>query len=321
VFGLDELKQIIEVTEATVECPVKDCDVKVERQRRRFKRENRFYCPNHDIFISPSTFEYQNMFDHLLWKTKQDIDLLNNISKVKRESRMARDNSEDAVTWNVFRFLEQNELLAGLLKKYTNSVLRNPEIIYWPYSQSEKNVWSQLIRARTEFEINPEKGSEPDIIVKSDNTLFFIEAKLLAGNKTELRSKNPTVQKKYETGGNNWFSKVFNSKFKTVAEVNKKYELLRFWLLGTWIAEQHDLDFHLVNLVLSEREKNIESIFKEHIKENEKRKFLRMTWEDIFGFILKSPKESKAIVKYFRNKTIGYDRDGRLRQAFSQNHF
>ncbi len=56
MYGLKDLKEKINITKTTVECPVKDCDVIVERQRKSFKREERFYCPKHKIYISPSTF-------------------------------------------------------------------------------------------------------------------------------------------------------------------------------------------------------------------------------------------------------------------------
>ena len=146
MFGYDELKQKIVISKDTVECPVKNCDVKVQRQRRRDgnKRDDAFFCPKHEIYISPSTFEYKRVQDNLLWNSEQDMDLLNKIRKVKRESRMSRENSEDAVIWNVFRFLEQNDLLAGLLEKISDISLRDPEIIYWSYSQKEKNTWSQI---------------------------------------------------------------------------------------------------------------------------------------------------------------------------------
>ena len=105
MFGIEELNENIEITDTTVECPVKDCNKIVKRQRKSFKREEGFKCPTHDIYISPSTFEYKSELDNLHWKDENDLILFNNIKNVKRESRVARDNSEDAVTWNVFRFL------------------------------------------------------------------------------------------------------------------------------------------------------------------------------------------------------------------------
>ncbi|MHC2995403.1 MAG: hypothetical protein IBV53_07890 [Candidatus Atribacteria bacterium] len=318
MLGIEELKENIGITKTTVECPVKGCSEKIERQRKGFKREERFKCPDHNIYISPSTFEYQSELDNLLWKDQADLDLFKMIKTVKRESRIARDNSEDAVTWNVFRFLERNNLVEKTLSPIIGVPLKSSEVIYWSYSQKENSSWSELNKARKEFGEEIKRSSEPDVIIKTDNTLLFIEAKLTAGNKTDPSNKSSS--KKYENGGDNLFSKVFKSDYKAIAIDEKKYELLRFWLLGTWIAKQQDLDFYLVNLVLSEREKDIETIFKRHLYENQKMKFIRIIWEDLYQQILNSGSpgiDEDMMIKYFRNKTIGYDGNGRLQKAFS----
>ena len=59
MFGFKELKPKICIAENTVDCPVNDCKEKVDRQRHKIRRDDRFKCPKHGIFISPSTFEYE----------------------------------------------------------------------------------------------------------------------------------------------------------------------------------------------------------------------------------------------------------------------
>jgi hypothetical protein len=316
MFGIEELKERIEITETTVECPVKGCNEKVERQRVVFKKKDEFKCPKHNIVISPTTFEYPSELDNLLWKEGPDRKLLDRIMEAKRESRMARDNSEDAVSWNVFRFLEKNNLIEDLLSSITGTPIKSSDVTYWSYSQKEDTSWSELNKARREFGEEINKSSEPDIIITTDKALFFIEAKLTASNET--RPGNENNPKKYETGGDNWFSKVLKSPYKTVAIDEKKYELLRFWLLGTWMAEQQDLDFYLINLVLSEREPDIEAVFKRHINESQRRRFLRVTWERIYQYIAGSSlaTEKDIMVRFFKNKTLGY-KNGTLERAFS----
>jgi hypothetical protein len=319
MLGIKELKENIEITETTVECPVKGCIKKIERQRKRFKPEERFKCPVHNIYISPSTFEYQSESDNLLWKDQFDLDLFKKIKTVKRESRIARERSEDAVTWNVFRFMERNNLVEKTLSPIIGVPLKSSEVIYWSYSQKENSSSSELNNASKEFGEKIKRGSEPDIIIKTDNALLFIEAKLTAGNRQPPPS-NKSSSKKYENGGNNWFSKVFKSDYKTIVIDEKKYELMRFWLLGTWIAKQRDLDFYLVNLVLSKREKKIEAIFKKHLYENQRMKFIRITWEDLYQQILNNNslgKDKDMMIKYFKNKTIGYSGTGKIQKAFS----
>ena len=321
MYGAADLKDTLKVTETTVECPVKGCRHSVPRQRKTFRRSSDFRCPDHSIFISPSTFEYENKLDNILWKSELDQDLLfNKIFKVKRETeRIARDNSEDAVTWNVFRFLEKQNLLEGFLSDLTGFPVDDCEIIYWSYCQSEKQCWSWLQQVRNDFEINPSKGSEPDLIVKSSNSLFFIEAKLNANNNTVPSSSDLAVRQKYENGCQRWFDKVFKSDFHDIAVVNKKYELLRFWLLGSKIADSLHSNFFLINLVPQEKEKYVESAFRSLIKETENRRFRRITWEEVYGYFLNVSVESKdkeTLLKYFSEKIVGYNRENRLQKAF-----
>jgi len=327
MYDARKLKPTIKVNDSTVECPVSGCHNVVSRQRKRFQRLEEFMCPKHRIYISPSTFEYSERQDNILWNEKQDLELLfDRIASVKRETnRIARDNSEDAVTWNIFRYLEKQKLLKPLLSKISGYEVLNPEIIYWSYCQSENSAWSELRKARHEFETNPEKGSEPDIIIKAKNTLFLIEAKLNAKNETTPSSNSPQVEERYTKGGNNCYKIIFKSEFKAVAVTDKKYELLRFWLLGSWIAHNLNVNYFLINLVPSQKEQTIETTFGKHIieepeTENQKRTFRRVTWEDIYNFILSTKQtsyETKTILDYFRNKTIGYNSKRILQRAFS----
>lgn len=320
MLGNKELKEHIKITQKTVECPVKGCREMVERQQKTFSQKDKFKCPKHDIYISPSTWAYTSELCNLIWRDGVDLSLLERIKKVKRESRrMRRDRSEDAVTWNVFRFLERNNLINTILGKVIGITIKEPEVIYWSYSQSQNGSWDMLTKARNEFELEPRKGSEPDIIITGKDVLIFIEAKFTASN--SKRPSNPKVENKYITGGQGWWNKVFSSEFKTVTVDEEKYQLVRFWLLGTWIAKQMGVDFYLVNLVLSKQkakiEKNLEG-YKRHINETPKRKFLLATWEDIYQHISNSDftRDRDVMIEYFKNKTLGY-REGKLQAAFS----
>lgn len=172
------------------------------------------------------------------------------------------------------------------------------------YSKQIHVVEDEVLFSTTKRYMVPKKGSESDIILKNGSSLFFIEAKLTATNKTLPTSGESEIRKKYELGGNRWYQKVFLSGFEAIAVTNKKYELLRFWLLGSWIAHQLDLDYYMINLVLSEREKTIEENFKKHIRANDRNTFLRTTWEEIYHFDSENASESlekSKIMEYFRN--------------------
>ncbi len=236
MYGLKELKPTIKIEENSVECPVKGCSIKVERQRKSFKRESKYQCPKHKIFISPTTFEYETEQDNLLWFDSKDKHIYTEIKKVKRESRIARDNSEDALTWNTMRFLDRQGYLTDFLSQLSNKEIKESELILWSYSPQERLNWSLLNKARKEFGETIARGSEPDIIIRTDKVLYFLEAKLTAKNET--KPINLRNRKKYETGGNGIFQKIFKSDYETVSLKEKRYELMRFWLLGSWMCYQ-----------------------------------------------------------------------------------
>jgi hypothetical protein len=318
MFGIRDLKPQILITPNSVECPVVGCGKRVERQRQSFRREERFRCPEHKIYISPSTFEYDLETDNLLWKNETDLALLEAVKTVKRESRIARDNSEDAVSWNVFRYLEATNQVAKLLSWVTQTEQHQAELIYWSYSQKALGAWPELNKARKEFGENLQRSSEPDLIAVTNKGLFFIEVKLTATNETMPSDSNN--RKKYLIGGDDWFRQVYIADYETIALKSKLYELFRFWLLGSWVASGIGRDFYLINIVLSEREKDVEQRFNSHIRKGTDRQFKRITWEEIHGFIDDNAPENddkSVILGYFRNKAIGYNRFGELQKAFA----
>jgi hypothetical protein len=319
MYGLDELKTKLNVTESQVSCPVRDCQRQVERQRKVFRREDRFFCSDHRIYISPSTFEYEKEGENIL----SDFPLLRTHMTSKRESRIARDNSEDAVTWNVFRFLERQDLLLPYLSGMSDTPLREAKSIYWSHDLETSRPWNPLWEARQVFEGDPSKGSEPDLIVLTDRILFFIEAKLTASNKTVPSHSN--YPKQYISGGDGWWNNAFapGADYGQIAEGAMKYELMRFWLLGTWMAKQLDLDFMLINLVRDASEKDIEARFRKYLRVETAKRFKRSSWEEIYWFIRANAREGSEkdkIIHYFNYKAVGYQHvgeDWQIRKAFS----
>lgn len=320
MFGYSQLKPVRPSNGETVLCPVLACTRKVAIQECQFRTSDEVLCPEHALFISPSTFEYQDYKDNLLWADEADLALLAEIRTSKRESRMARERSEDALTWNVFRFLERR----GQLPKYLSSSLgistASATVVYWSHLADERSTWSLLNEARTVFGESIQRGSEPDLIILCDHDIVFVEAKFISSNKTI--PSEPENTKKYLSGAESWYQNVFQSgsSFKVIAIQNKLYELMRLWLLGTWIAGRNERRFHLVNLVREPKELDIEPRFKRHIREGRNGTFCRQTWEDIYRFVDDagggSGAERTQLLDYFKEKTIGYGSSGRLLRAF-----
>jgi len=185
-----------------------------------FKRLEIYRCVEHGLFISPTTFEYPHYADNLLWREPEDLRLLESILASKTENRLARDNSEDSLTWNVMRFLERSGLLTEILSSIHGEPLDELEVLYWAHSPTEGGTWSELKAAHKEF---GEKNfsSEPDLIVRSDQALFFIEAKFTSTHNTRPRS--PASRAGYVSGAGGWFSQVFQSSYESVAVDSQQY--------------------------------------------------------------------------------------------------
>lgn len=318
MFGLSSLKPVLAIAEDMTSCPVRGCKTRVPRQQKHFLRTPAIFCKTHHIYISRSTFEYDDKYSNLLWTNPADRALLDAISGTKRENRMARDNSEDAVTWNIFRFLETHDLLEAWLTSMVASTIVHPRLIYWAYSSDSQSTWGTLTEARKAFQ-ELDRGSEPDLIVLSDSALFFIEAKLTSSNKTT--PSDPARRKRYESGGDAWYRSVVTSDFNHVAIEKKRYELLRLWLLGSWAAATKlKKTFYLVNLVRKEREEDIVQSLSPHLRVTPGRQFLRTTWEAIYDLVnnsaTRSPDGTK-LLRYMEEKTIGYDGRGHIKKAFS----
>ena len=320
MYHYNDLRAERFITTTHVPCPVKGCSVQVERQKGRYQKADAYKCPKHDIYITPAVFEYGNYENNLLCFDKDDEALLESIFGEKRESRLAREKSEDAVTWNVFRYIEKKDLLKSFLDSISSSGNEDARLIYWSFDQNTSEPYAPLVKAREEFGEKSSKGSEPDLIIEAKGNIYFVTTKLESGNKTT--PSNPDNKKKYEIGGSNWFSEVFRSgsDFEKVASKESFYELMRLWLLGTWIANEHlNRDFFLVNLVLNRKDRDIEYLFGRHINSNESRAFKRLSWEQIYSLIERiAPVDGKKeIVEYFHGKTLGYINSGILQRAFS----
>lgn len=319
-LGLDNLKPHLEVSQERVECPVTGCAHTVERQRQHFRRQPQFQCPEHSIYISPTTFEYSDLYDNLLWREPADRSLLESIFNYKRENRLGRDNSEDALTWNVVRGLEQCGLLADLLSSIHGSPLDGLELLYWGYSQAEGGIWSELKAARKTFGELPQRGSEPDLIVRTNQALFLIEAKFTSTIDTHpSKSARPASKKGYLSGADGWFYHVFQTDYDSIAILSQKYELMRFWLLGSHIAKRLGLAFYLVSLTPTAQVDQTLAQFGPHLAESEAWHFVATAWEEIYHFgrdhALPTP-QAHRLLAYLENKTAGYDRQGQLQPAF-----
>jgi hypothetical protein len=86
------------------------------------------------------------------------------------------------------------------------------------------------------------------------------------------------------------------------------------------MAKELGFEFHLVNLVLQDQEKEIEKEFLPFIHHNSENRFTRQCWEDIYRWLkgkLIDNEEKQMMLSYFENLTITYPNNGILQKAFN----
>jgi hypothetical protein len=292
------------------------CTHTVERQTKIMEKEERFRCPHHDIYLSPTTFEYRDAAHNLLWNGTDDLRYLKQVLAGKTESRMGRERSEDAVTWNVFRYLQKHHHVSRFVKAFTGISAYDPELIFWSYSPLEAGKWGALLRASQAFGERKGYGSEPDVIINAEDTLVFIEAKFTSGNETVGNSEAALVR--YSESEQRWYEKVFTADVWQVAVERKKYELMRYWLLGTWLANEMGKHFVFMSVTPIDRDRDLPEQFKPLIRETKTREFRHTCWEEVRSFIYQNlpPSEDRnKVIQYLDGKTAGYV-NGVLQKAF-----
>ena len=318
MFDARSLKQSRPSGPDSVECPVLACHHQVERQTKQFVREERFRCEGHRIYISASTFEYEDYLDNVLSGDPEDRNLLQHVFKVKREQRFARERSEDALTFNVLRTLEREGVLHDVAPAMSGYHEQNATISYWSLSAQTGELHAGLADARKTFGEEDGRGTEPDVIIETDSTLLVIEAKLDSAHET--KPSKTEVLRTYASAAGGWYGKVFRSSADEVARKQKLYQLMRLWLLGTWMADRAGKRFVLVSLTPEACEKGISARFGVHIVASEKQQFVRHTWEQIREQVQPAAHRCgiARLVEYLDNKSCGYDGNGRLRLAFAR---
>ena len=143
-------------------CPVDGCTANLERTD--IQRDKMDYCPVHHIRIHAKsrTFVYYGgpdatlrniLFERQYFKKH----IIGNTAKAETH-RIGHENSEDALTWNVFSRLARGGLLRKLLSKLSSlDVMCEPELYLWGLKinlddLSSPSLFPPLVSARGVFE-------------------------------------------------------------------------------------------------------------------------------------------------------------------------
>ncbi len=182
-------------------------------------------------------------------------------------------NSEDAVTWTIFRALQMyhlRNLLAALVAPHSNTS-SEPIMLLWGASADEGGTLlrTRLVAILDGLGENPQQFSEPDVILVWPNLVIFIEVKYTSPNE-----KKP--------GYENFVRYLDHTDLFAVPTEEVKqsgyYELTRNWRIGTEFAGSKE--FVLVSLGPSPLKHDAED-FRQQLAETGDRRFAFLQWQDL----------------------------------------
>lgn len=122
--------------------------------------------------------------------------------------RFGYENSEDMVSWNVFRSLQEARLLAPTIYGVTGvGEAEEPELFFWTaqVEQNDWQPWARLFELRSQLEgdLSSSRGcqpTEPDVVLHFPGRLWiFIEAKFGSENPgfRDERHRNAWLSRNY----------------------------------------------------------------------------------------------------------------------------
>ena len=310
-----------------VQCYVRGCKQMLRTPTRSSRGD---VCPDHEIRCHYSsgraTYSYAEAAKNIIASPRLFAERIVGHSFKYESHRLGLERSEDSLSWNVWRSLQEGGLLHKVVELVTGEKSEVEPFLYlWGIccTDDELNPWDLLIQARERFEsdlpvVRP--LTEPDIALHLPGRyLILIEAKFTSPNTYYARGPRKDSQSLtldellaiYQFQGMR-FLDVDRS--NTSSRVH--YQLWRNLVFAEWMAKQDHPKtkaYHL-NLVRDGYEEDNAAEFGRLVNARYQDRFRRITWEQIYG-CCRSERRLLHLCQYMERKTSG------LRKAFRSEHF
>ncbi|MCG2661856.1 MAG: hypothetical protein L6437_16625 [Kiritimatiellae bacterium] len=239
---------------------------------------------------------YRNPLDNIPEPVREGaIETLSKAVNIRnRTNKLAKfgfENSEDAVTWTVFRYLQQSNVLAETFRSLLAqgpAVQCSPSLLIWGVPVPAGNAYAIEIAARLNaisdaLKENPSYRSEPDVIVDlGASGIVVIEVK--------YRSPNEFVRR----GGWDWRYYLHSSAFDNSKNIEESgmYELARNWRIAWELGKATRST--LINLgptrLFEGDEGQKLDRFVSGLRQDMSHSFIKLTWWDFFSHIPQEPR-------------------------------
>lgn len=317
VGKVDPQVQLVGDKPRQVRCYVQGCTQILRTPTRGFRGD---VCPEHGIRChhssAGSTYTYHSPQRNVIASPQLFRERIIGHPFKYESHRLGSERSEDAVSWNVFRSLQEAGRLKDLAALITGESLRYEPFLYlWGICLTDDvlDPWQLLVEARKRFEGHlpvERPQTEPDIALHLPGKyLILIEAKFTSPNTFYERGPR-------RDGSSLTFDElltIYHDPALTIldhqaalAAHRVPYQLWRNTVFAEWMArEDHPCTkaYH-VNLVRSGYEKDTAAEFQRLVTENQRDRFHRLTWEQIDQRVGQG-QELSRLRRYLRTKTAG----------------
>lgn len=205
---------------------------------------------------------YVNYLDNIICADKTNEALVKKANSKREEhnkgvakglSRFGSFNSEDALSWSVFRSLELN---SGITYNFFDLLGVNDELeesIFWGINTKTEKIDLNLEKILNLIEPKRiwKQQTEPDIILRCKEHIILIESKLGCFNERILgwsRQKELSLNcQRYKLFLADDFNPIFSNNYNTLGK--KYYQLMRNIIIGRKLAEYENKKFLLIALI------------------------------------------------------------------------
>lgn len=322
-YGILDLEQTI-VAEAGpprwVKCYVQGCQEMLRPAGRGFHGDP---CPVHGICChlsgSNATFVYRDPRRNLITSPELFMSRVRRNPNKTESHRFGFLNSEDAVSWNVLRSLQEAKALYLLAQWVTGQEIHDEPFLYlWGLSSSDDRFkpWPLLNEARKRFEIGrlPVKRplSEPDItLFLPGRLLLMLEAKLLSANPVVYRGQ---PRKTAQSLTLEELIDLYNDPALQILDFDKarsaEYvwpQLYRYLVFAEFMArlDSPNTQAYLANLVRAGQEHHSTREFSQFLRPEYTNRFVRITWETIYALTNLHWRKLSRLQEFMLTKAVG----------------
>lgn len=329
-YGVAELNPIPEPKPGMprrVRCFVRDCRQILRVPTRYVPGE---VCPEHGIRCHASsagmTYTYRDPKRNVIASAQQFGQRIVHHPFKYESHRLGSEKSEDTLTWNVFRSLQEAGQLGRFVELFTGEASPfEPYLYLWGIclTDDEFKPWPLLIAARERFErVLPVKRpyTEPDIALHLPGKyIILIEAKFTSPNTYYEPGprKDATSLTRDELLARYQAPELDILDYRAAQETTRIYQQLwRNTTFAEWMGKTdhpRTRAYHL-NLVREGQEMESEPAFRKVVSPQFQDRFQRITWEQIYRRT-SDCEELRKLRDYMANKTAGLQRAFRLARA------